>query len=141
MRLPIMLLSFLCLAAPLSASPLVAEDGWIRDAPPTANARAGYLVLRNDGDTAISLIGAHSEAFGAIEVHESFERDGMMRMRRRATVEVPAGGETRLQPGGLHLMLFRAQQPLPSGTVVEIVLEFDDGAEIAVPFEVLRDAP
>lgn len=141
MRLPLLLLFFLVLPTTVAAAPPVAEGGWIREAPPTANARAGYVHLRNPGQTEVSLVGARSEAFGAIEVHESFERDGMMRMRRRAAVEVPAGGETRLQPGGLHLMLFRAQQPLPGGTVVEIVLEFDDGAEVAVPFEVRRDAP
>jgi periplasmic copper chaperone A len=140
MRCLLLLLLIVAGVPPLLAAPL-AESAWIREAPPTAHARAGYVLLRNTDEAVIRLIGARSEAFGAIEVHESFERDGMMRMRRRQAIEVPAGGETRLQPGGLHLMLFRAQQPLPGGSVVEIVLEFDDGSELAVPFEVRRDAP
>jgi periplasmic copper chaperone A len=140
MRTPLLLACLTLMVAPVLAGPS-ADAGWIREVPPTAHARAGYVRIANEGEASLSLIGARSVAFGAIEVHESFERDGMMRMRRRTAIEIPAGGETRLEPGGLHLMLFRAQQELTAGTVVEIVLEFDDGSELAVPFEVRREAP
>jgi copper(I)-binding protein len=139
MRIALLVLLLLNIV-PAIAMPL-AEGAWIREAPPTAHARAGYVRLHNPGAAAVALVAARSEAFGAIELHESFERDGVMRMRRRQSIEVPAGGEVRLAPGGLHLMLFRAQKSLPDGTVVEITLEFDDGSALAVPFEVRREAP
>lgn len=115
--------------APALASDLEGHDGWIREAPPVARVRAGYLVLENTGATDRVVTGARSEAFGAIEIHTMAEGEGgTMRMRRVPELVVPAGGRVELRPGGLHLMLFRPQQPLAAGDTVEVVLEGADGA-------------
>lgn len=102
---------------------------------------AGYALLRNPGQAPVVLVGAESERFGAIEIHESFERDGLMRMRRIPELAIPPGGEVALQPGGLHLMLFRPVAPLSEGAEVPIRLRLADGGEIEVRFVVRAEPP
>lgn len=97
------------------------SEAWIRPAPPTAPVRAGYALLENAGTTGIVIDAARSEAFGAIEIHEMHEVDGVMRMRRVPRLALEADGSVHLKPGGLHLMLFRPAAPLGEGDVATIV--------------------
>lgn len=122
----------LALTSMVAAEPaLKAASGWIREAPPNAPVRAGYLDLTNGTDAEIAIVGVRSDAFGAIEIHEMVSSDdGTMRMRPVPRLTIPAGGEVKLEPGGLHFMLFRPQRSLSSGTEVPLVLEMDDGSTI-----------
>ena len=56
-------------------------------------------------------------------------KDDRMTMRRVAKLQVPAGEEVALKPGGTHLMLMELRQPLRDGDEVELVLRFGDGTE------------
>lgn len=134
-------LAFAVLLAALGATPvlagghagLVAEEGWLRAAPATAPVRAGYLILRNGGDQDVSIVAADSPAFGAVEIHEMVAGDDdTMRMRPVTRLRVPAGGQVSLEPGGLHLMLFRAQQALAEGDTVAVTLRLEDGSDLEV---------
>lgn len=137
MRILAVLLFSACVSSPVAAEPgLKARDGWIREAPPTARVRAGYLVLGNDGDTAREVIAARSPAFGAIEIHEMVATDdGTMRMRPVPVLPVAAGAEVALAPGGLHLMLFRPVKPLAAGDRVTLVLDLADGGALETELE------
>lgn len=117
------------------------EDAWVRSAPPSAAVLAGYFTLRNRADRAVTIVDAHSDAFGRIEIHETFTRDGTTGMRRIEGLEVAAGDSVVLAPGGRHLMLMHPDRPLAPGDRLEIVLELDDGTDVAFPAEVRRAAP
>lgn len=115
---------------------LAVNDAWIREAPPSAPVRAGYLTLINAGADAVRVVSVTSERFGAIEIHEMVDRgDGTMRMRPVPVLEVTAGAQVELAPGGLHLMLFRPQQALASGDRVEATLVLDNGDRITFDLE------
>ena len=135
----------LALLLPLSAlaadAPLESRDAWVREAPPGRTMTAGYVSFVNPGTEAVTLIAA-SAAEGAdkVEFHTSERSDGMMRMRRLETVEVPAGGEVAFAPGGHHLMLFGTDAPR-TGAELELEFETADGRHFTVPFPVLRSAP
>jgi len=101
--------------AAADSSRLQITDPWIRAAPPSASVMAGYLTLTNDSDTDIVIDRVESNDFGAIEIHEMSMHDGVMRMRRLATLRVPARGRVELKPGGQHLMMFRPQRTLEEG--------------------------
>lgn len=137
----ILLALSLCLAS-LASMSLVAdagltiEDAWIREAPPAAPVRAGYLTLVNHGTEAFRVVSVTSERFGAIEIHEMVDRgDGTMRMRPVSAIEVAAGARVELAPGGLHLMLFRPQQALATGDRIDAILALDNGDSIAFQLE------
>jgi protein SCO1 len=96
-------------------------DAWARPAEAGA-ASAVYLRIQNPSAQVDRLIGV-SSATAAAEIHQSMMDGGMMRMRPAGALDVPAGGELRFEPGGLHVMLTDLQQPLLTGN--EIALSFD----------------
>jgi len=125
-------------AGPLMASggALMVHDAWIREAPPGQEVLAGYMVLESHSATEQVLSGAHSAAFGSIEIHKTEMHEGMMRMVPQPQLSVPAHGRVEFAPGGLHLMLMKPVKALHKGDQVELVLELADGSEVAVTAEV-----
>lgn len=122
------------------AAPLAVERAWIRSAPPTAPVMAGYATLRNGSAATLSLEQLRSTAFGAVELHEMREVDGVMRMRPLQLTLAP-GARIELAPGGTHLMLMRPRAPLAPGARVTIEFCYGDGTVQPVEFEVREAAP
>lgn len=120
-----------------ASAPVVVEHAWIRPAPPSAPVRAGYGVLENRGEAEVVIDAVRSDAFGAIEMHEMHDVDGVMRMRRLPLLTVPAGGSVTLAPGGAHLMLFRPALALAEGETATIVF-ISAGKEVARAAFVVR---
>ena len=108
--------------------PIVVRDAWIREPPPRSPA-AGYLVIENRGDDPVVLVAVATEAAAQTEIHIMEHTDDRMTMRRVSELQVPAGEEVALKPGGTHLMLMELRRPLRDGNEVELVLRFGDGTE------------
>jgi copper(I)-binding protein len=143
MRRRILLLSLaaLGLAAPAfgqetRVGDLVITEAWSRAAGRGHNG-AAFLTITNRGNRPDQLLSASSPEAGAIQVHESREEGGAMRMRETGPVEIPPGGSVTLRPGGLHIMLMELRQPLQQGGEVPITLRFARAGEVTVPFRVL----
>ena len=98
---------------------------------------AAYMTLTNDGDEADQLVGATTEVAETVEMHETTTEGGSMSMQQVDGVEIPAGGEAVLEPGGLHLMLLGVTQELVEGDTVDITLTFEDAGEQTVSAEVV----
>ena len=111
-----------------TGDPIVVRDAWIREPPPRSPA-AGYLVIENRGGEPVELVAVATEAAEQTEIHVMEYKNDRMTMRRVAGLQVPAGGEVALKPGGTHLMLMELRQPLRDGDEVELVLRFGDGTE------------
>ena len=64
--------------------------------------------------------------------------DGMdsMTMQPIDKLELPAGEEVALEPGGYHIMLLDLVEPLVAGESIEVTLEFESGATQTVTAEV-----
>lgn len=118
------------------APALEIDDAWVRSAPPSATVQAGYFTLHNRAAGGVTIVGAYSNAFGSVEMHETVTSDGVSRMRRIERLVVPGGGSVELAPGGRHLMLIDPQRPYAPRDRLEIVLELDGGANQAISFEV-----
>ena len=86
---------------------------------------AAYLLVRNDGGTGDRLTGAESPAASRVELHESFMEGEVMRMRKVDSLDIPAGSEVELKPGGLHIMLLGITGPLVEGEEIELTLHFE----------------
>ena len=56
----------------------------------------------------------------------------MIGMREVDSIELPAGQEVKLEPGGYHIMLLDLKQPIEMGDTIEVTLDFQKAGEINV---------
>ena len=97
-----------------------------RATPPGIKNSGIFLTLKNNSDTAHTLIKAHAVVAGATELHTHIKEDGMMKMIPIDKIDIPANADTHLQPGGLHIMLINLKQDLKPGAEIELSLTFED---------------
>ena len=110
---------------------------WARMTPAGAKVGGGYLTVENDGKEADRLLSATAEVAGRVEIHEMSVKDGVMTMRMLPDgLEIPAGGEAKLAPGGLHLMLMDLKQPLKEGESFKGTLTFAKAGTVDVSFKI-----
>ena len=88
----------------------------------------------------VSMPTAETPRATRVELHEMSITDGIMRMRPIAGgIALPAGGEVRLAPGGLHLMLIGPKGGFEQGVRVPTTLVFERAGRITV--ELAVEAP
>lgn len=115
------------------AQPVVqVSDAFVRTPVPGRNITAGFFTLHNASQESVTLVAVHADFAGRAELHSHTHVDGMMRMRKEESIEIPAGETFRFAPGGYHVMLFDLQGALQSGDQVPLHLEFSDGKRLAV---------
>ena len=126
-------------ATSFAEPPLTLSDAWVRAVPPVSANTAGYFILHNAGEEALTLTGLNTPLAAAGELHEMAEQaDGTRRMRRLSEVPVPAGESVHFRPGGKHLMLFRLTGPLEEGREATLCLEFAEREPFCGTFLVRR---
>ena len=139
------LLGCLCLLSyinpALANDHLLIEQAWVREGPPRATVLAGYLHIKNISPQKYVLTKVSSPQFETTEMHESYEEDGMSRMRKHEEVAIPANGSFSFTPSGYHLMLMDPFQRVRAGTDVELILEFEglEPMSIAAPVKRVID--
>ena len=101
---------------------LVIEDAWIAEAPPVSKVMVAYMRLKNTGAETIEIAHAESELYSSIEFHETIHENGLARMIRHDTLNIPANNRLELKPGGPHMMLFNPTKRLTAGSTVNIKL-------------------
>jgi copper(I)-binding protein len=112
------------------------SDAWARTSALMDRAGAAYMIIHNSGSEADRLLGASTDAAATVELHETTEADGMMQMAPVAAIEVPAGGQAALAPGGFHVMLIDLTRELRAGDQVTLTLTFEKAGPIEVTAEV-----
>lgn len=123
-------------AAPYRIGDITISKPWTRATAKGAPVGAGYLVISNSGKTADKLLKVSFEIAGRGEIHTMDMTDGVMRMRKLESLDIPAGGEVQLAPGGLHLMLMELKGEIAEGTPVRGVLEFEKAGSITIDLDV-----
>jgi hypothetical protein len=119
---------------------VMVHDAYVRATPPGQPNAAAYLVLRNNAMHDIRLVSVKSNVAEVAEPHSHAMDAGMMKMRRVGHIDVPAGGETVLQPGGLHIMLMGLVKQLKPGEYVSLEFHFDNGQKqsMRVPVKMIE---
>lgn len=130
------LLAGYLVAGPASAGTLEFEGAWVPEAPPVAPVMAGYVRISNSTTDDVAITGARCPDFNSVEIHDMFERDGMMRMVRQDRLTIPAGETVELKKGGLHLMLMKPRRAIKTGESLNVTFETADGESFSVVFEV-----
>jgi copper(I)-binding protein len=120
------------------------EDAWSRparmmegDAQSAGNAGKGmahgqtgtgaiFMRLVNTGGEADRLTSARSDVAEVVEIHETRMEGEVMKMQHLPDgIELPAGGQVELKPGGYHIMLIGLKRDLKEGDQVRLELEFE----------------
>jgi len=103
------------------------EQVWARATVPGQKVAGGYLSIRSDQAAALTAV--RSPLAGSAEVHSMSNDNGVMRMRRLPSLDLPAGETIRLAPGGKHIMLLDIKRPLHAGERVPLVLTVERNAK------------
>ena len=83
---------------------------------------------------------ASSPAAKTVELHETVDENGVMKMVHHPEGwEIPAGSTLELKPGGKHIMLIGLTAPLEAGKKIQMTLNFEKaGAQtIEVPVQAM----
>ena len=135
------LISFILLTATSLAgadSGLQVSEPWVREAPPTSRVLAAYLTLVNTGDNTVTVTAISSPDFKNAEIHRTVIEAGVARMLPVKQLEVPAGGQLMLEPGGHHLMLFDPLRTLTAGETVTLIIHMNNGKQLSATAPVIR---
>lgn len=135
--LPILLMMILAACAPTansgsSAGGIKVNDPWARPAKAGANS-AIYFVIENPQAQVDALLSARCEAAMMTEVHMTKTDDaGKSMMMKQDSVPVAASGQTKFEPGGLHVMLMNLKEDLEPGQKLPVTLNFEKAGEVTV---------
>ncbi len=124
-----------------AADQVAVHQPYVRLAPPNAPASGAFMVIRNNGSSDLKVVKADNPVSRLTELHTHLNEGGVMKMRQVPAIEIKAGGEAVLQPGGLHIMLIDLKTPLKEGDNVPITLTFDDGSSKQIDAKVMRPLP
>jgi periplasmic copper chaperone A len=97
---------------------------------------AVYMLIRNIGNEPDRLVGVVGDVAGALELHTSENSNGVVAMRPVDGIDLPAGGQLELRPGGYHVMLVGLSQALAPGDRFPLLLQFERAGEVEVVAEV-----
>ncbi|MGE5161905.1 MAG: copper chaperone PCu(A)C [Betaproteobacteria bacterium] len=117
-------------------------SAWARSTVPGQGGTGAFMtIVAKDGG---KLVGAASPVAGVVELHEMAMDNNVMKMRAIPALDLPAGREVQLKPGGYHVMLLDLKRPLKVGEKVriELRLEMRDGKRVTQPVEAeVRSTP
>jgi copper(I)-binding protein len=113
------------------------DHPWARQTAPSQANGSAYFTIHNRGNEPDRLVGVQSGIADTAELHSNtMDAQGVMRMRPLDAIEVPAGGEAALEPGGNHVMLMGLKHPLDVGTTFPLTLVFEKAGEVPVEVKV-----
>lgn len=123
------------LAHEYNQGPIRIDHPWARATAPGAPNGAAYLGLSTTGSPD-ALVSAASPAARKVELHTHLHEDGVMKMRQVDSIPVTPDAPVKLQPGGLHVMLFGLEKPLAAGTKFPLTLTFRQAGTVTVDVNV-----
>lgn len=104
---------------------------------PTGPNAALYFVATSGGE-ADRLVGASTDFATAVELHETtMGEDGTMGMQAVEGLDLPAGGDLVLEPGGYHLMLVEADR-MEVGDTIEVTISWEQAGDMTIEAEVVE---
>ena len=102
--------------------------------PTNGRSGAGYFKLTNDGPADVLM--AVTANFPRVMMHQSLMQEGVMTMKHRMMVEVPAQGELEFAPGGYHVMFMGLSDRWTGGDEIEASLQFKNAGTLDIKFTV-----
>jgi periplasmic copper chaperone A len=137
MQIRLLFIILLLLPTALLAE-MTISNAWIRQLPPVVPARAGYATFTNSAALQEQIISIRSDFFAHIEIHQTIEQNGSMRMQLLNTVDIPSKGQFDFYPGNIHLMMIEPVEATIIGQKIPVEVTFGSGQQQTVFFEVRK---
>ena len=113
---------------------------WARPLPPVATVGVAYFTVTNNGDADDVLLSAESPIAETVEIHTHIKEGELMKMRELDDLTIPAHGEQKLAPGGLHLMLMGLKEVPVVDTKFPVTLHFKKAGKVEIEVAVDADS-
>ena len=110
-------------AALAQTSQLEVTNAWARATPGKAETGAAYLTIQSP--TPDRLVSVSSPVAKKAELHTMSMEGMVMKMRPLAGLDIAAGQNVTLKPGGEHIMLEGLNAPLREGKSFPLTLTFE----------------
>lgn len=115
------------------AAKITIVDPFARSSPMEGGTGGAFMKITNAGPAADRLASAAFAGAQTVELHETVDDNGVMKMRPHPEGwEVPGRGELVLEPGGKHVMLIGLKDELKADTEIELTLTFEKAGPITV---------
>lgn len=111
------------------------SNAWARPTRGAAPA-AVYVTISNHGSGDDRLSGAFTDHAAMAMVHQNEMVNGVARMRMAGEINIPAGEQVNMVPGGTHVMLEGLRAPLKTGDSFDLVLKFRESGDKKVKVKV-----
>lgn len=118
---------------------LQVNGAWVKLAPPGAKANAAYLKFYNPDKQAVVIESISANCCAHLMLHRTRYENDRAIMEHVEQLAIPAQSHVDLVPGGLHIMLMDAVQPLRLGDSIEMQLHFSDGRQQIILLPVKAD--
>ncbi|WP_018411186.1 copper chaperone PCu(A)C [Methyloversatilis thermotolerans] len=112
------------LALSAQAADIHVKDPWVRATVAEQKATGAFMQIT--APRGARLVEARSPLAGVTEIHEMTMQDNVMRMRAVKALELPAGKQVDLKPGGYHIMLMDLKSPVIEGSQVPLTLVIEN---------------
>ena len=107
------LMLFSTAAALAQSGDIEIKNAWARATPGGAQTAAAYVTI--EAPSGDRLTGVSTPAAQKADIHSMTMDNGVMKMRQLDGLDLPAGKEVTLKPGGYHIMLTGLAKPLEAG--------------------------
>ena len=107
------------------------SQAWARATTSTAKVGGVFLTLKATG-AADRVVSVSSPLADKIELHETINDAGVMKMREVAQLVLAPGQEMVLKPGSFHIMLIGLKQPLNRGESFPLTMVFEKAPPVTV---------
>jgi periplasmic copper chaperone A len=126
---------FLLLAGTVSAHSYKLADIqighiWARATAPNATTASVYVPFLNNGKTEDQLIGGNTIIAVSVELHESYEENGVAKMRKLTFLSIVPQKPVAMRPRGKHIMLIGLKRQLKDGDKFPLTLKFAKAGNI-----------
>jgi len=115
---------------------ITVEHQWMRSSSQRTNT-AFFAEVKNSSSVADTLYKVSSPLAKLVQIHETYEENGMVGMREVKMLEIKPGETLHLKPRSYHVMLINLKKDLKKGLYGEVTLYFKHAGAVKVKAEVL----
>jgi copper(I)-binding protein len=112
------------------------KDARSRPTAPSVSVGAVYMTLEASSDDALLGASVAPDIAARVTLHRTGTANGTSTMHALDALDLPAGEQVAIEPGGTHLMLEQLAEPLVDGTSFRLTLDFAEAPDQLVAVEV-----